>query len=82
MTTLCYAKKTCSIGIHVLLEEIGTPYDLKVVDFSKKEQKTPEYLALNPKGKVAALVRDDGRCGDGICGDRDVAGAWSTRKRT
>ena len=59
MTTLCYAKKTCSIGIHVLLEEIGIPYDLRIVDFSKKEQKTPEYLALNPKGKVAALVRDD-----------------------
>jgi glutathione S-transferase len=48
MTTLCYAKKTCSIGIHVLME------------FSKGEQKTPEYKALNPKGKVAALVRDDG----------------------
>jgi glutathione S-transferase len=60
MTTLCYAKKTCSIGIHVLLEEIGIPYDLKIVDFSKKEQKDPEYLAINPKGKVAALVRDDG----------------------
>ena len=59
MTTLCYAKKTCSIGIHVLLEEIGMPYDLKTVDFSKGEQKTPEYKALNPKGKVAALVRDD-----------------------
>ncbi|GAB5445373.1 glutathione S-transferase family protein [Gymnodinialimonas sp.] len=60
MTTLCYAKKTCSIGIHVLMEEIGKPYDLKIVDFSKKEQKEPEYLAINPKGKVAALVRDDG----------------------
>ena len=60
MTTLCYAKKTCSIGIHVLMEEIGSPYELKIVDFSKGEQKTPEYKALNPKGKVAALVRDDG----------------------
>jgi glutathione S-transferase len=60
MTTLCYAKKTCSIGIHVLMEEIGAPFDLKVVDFSKGEQKTSEYKALNPKGKVAALVRDDG----------------------
>ena len=60
MTTLCYAKKTCSIGIHVLMEEIGLDYDLKIVDFSKGEQKTPEYKALNPKGKVAALVRDDG----------------------
>ena len=60
MTTLCYAKMTCSIGIHVLLEETGIPYDLKMVDFSRKEQKTPEYLAMNPKGKVPALIRDDG----------------------
>ncbi len=60
MTTLCYAKMTCSIGIHVLLEEVGIPYDLKMVDFSKKEQKTPDYLAMNPKGKVPALIRDDG----------------------
>lgn len=60
MTTLCYAAKTCSIGIHVLLEEIGKPYDLRVVDFSKKEQKSPEYLGVNPKGKVPALIRDDG----------------------
>ena len=60
MTTLCYAKKTCSIGIHVLMEEIGTPYDLRIVDFSRGEQKTPEYKAINPKGKVAALVRHDG----------------------
>ena len=60
MSTLCYAKKTCAAGIHVLMEEIGEPYDLRIVDFSKKEQKSPEYLALNPKGKVAALVRDDG----------------------
>ncbi len=60
MTTLCYAKTTCSIGIHVLMEEIGKPYDLRVIDFSKAEQKSAEYLKLNPKGKVAALVRDDG----------------------
>jgi glutathione S-transferase len=60
MTTLCYAKKTCSIGIHILLEEAGVPYDLKIVDFATKEQKTPEYLAMNPKGKVPALVREDG----------------------
>ena len=60
MEKLCHAKKTCSMGIHVLLEEIGAPYDLRIVDFSKGEQKTPEYKALNPKGKVPALVRQDG----------------------
>ena len=42
------------------MEEFGQSYELKIVDFSKGEQKTPEYKALNPKGKVAALVRDDG----------------------
>ncbi len=60
MTTLCYAKATCAIGIHVLMEEVGKPYDLRIVDFSKAEQKTPEYKAMNPKGKVPALIRDDG----------------------
>ncbi len=60
MTTLCYAKKTCAIGIHVIMEEIGAPFDVRVVDFATKEQKSPEYLALNPKGKVPALVREDG----------------------
>ncbi len=60
MITLCYAKKTCSIGIHVLMEEIGSPYDLKMIDISQGEQKTPEYKAINPKGKVAALIRKDG----------------------
>jgi len=60
MITLCYAKKTCSIGIHVLMEEIGSPYDLRIVDLSRGEQKTPEYKAINPKGKVAALLRHDG----------------------
>ena len=60
MTTLCYAKKTCSIGIHVLMEEIGSPYDLRIIDISQGEQKTPEYKAINPKGKVAALIRKDG----------------------
>lgn len=60
MTTLYYAKVTCAIGIHVLLEEIGKPYDLKIVDFATSEQKSPEYLKMNPKGKVPALIRDDG----------------------
>ena len=60
MTTLCYAKGTCAIGIHVLLEEVGKPYDLQKVDFSKQEQQSPEYKKINPKGKVPALVRDDG----------------------
>ena len=39
-----------------LLDELGAPYDLKVLDLAKSEQKAPEYLAINPMGKVPAIV--------------------------
>ena len=42
------------------LEEIGAPYEVALVDLSKGGQRAPEYLAQNPKGKVPALLRDDG----------------------
>jgi len=57
---LFHAPGSCSLGIRVLLEEIGTPYDLTVVDLATAGQRTPAYLAMNPKGKVPALMRDDG----------------------
>lgn len=40
----------------ILLEEAGIPYDLTFVDFSKQEQKTPDYLKLNPNGKIPTIV--------------------------
>lgn len=42
--------------VHVLLEELGAPYELKVLDLEKGEQKSPAYLAINPMGKVPAIV--------------------------
>jgi glutathione S-transferase len=60
MLTLCYMPPTCAIGIHVILEEIGKPYQLKKIDFTQHEHRGPEYIAINPKGKVPALIRDDG----------------------
>lgn len=51
---------TCSIGIVLLLEEMGADYELITVDVSKGEQHKPEFRAINPKGKVPALVREDG----------------------
>jgi len=57
---LYYAPGACSIGIHVLLEEIGKPYELQKLDFQEGEQRKPEFLEINPKGKVPTLVRDDG----------------------
>jgi glutathione S-transferase len=41
------------------LEELGIPYEYVQVDLKKNEQKTPEFLAINPNGKVPALVDDD-----------------------
>lgn len=50
----------CSLGIHVILEEIGQPYDFAVVNVREGQQFTPEFLAVNPKAKVPALQREDG----------------------
>ena len=55
-----YANGTCALGIHALLEELGTPYEPKRLDFASAEQTSPAFLALNPKGKVPAVQRDDG----------------------
>lgn len=49
----------------ILLDELGLPYELTVVDFAKQEQKAPGYLELNPNGKIPTLVdrsdRPEGR---------------------
>jgi glutathione S-transferase len=58
---LFYFPNTCSLGIHVLLEETGKSFELAKVDFSKQAQYSPEYVAINPKSKVPALLLDDGR---------------------
>ncbi|MBO9410908.1 MULTISPECIES: glutathione binding-like protein [unclassified Ruegeria] len=46
----------------IFLEEAGIPYDLTHIDFSKQEQKAPDYLALNPNGKIPTIYdRSEGR---------------------
>ncbi len=57
---LYYAPGVCSIGIHVLLEEIGKPYELEAINLREGAQFRPEYTKVNPKSKVPALLRDDG----------------------
>lgn len=58
---LFHAKGSCSLGIRILLEEIGASYELATLQLANGEQKAPDYLAQNPKGKVPALLRPDGR---------------------
>ena len=52
---------SCSVGIRVLLEMAQAPYDLVTVSIAKGDHRKPEYLAINPKGKVPALQLDDGQ---------------------
>ena len=51
---------TCAIGIHILLEEIGSPYESVKMDVAGGETGQEPFRAINPKGKVPTLVRDDG----------------------
>lgn len=57
---LYYAPGACSIGTHFLMEEMGLSYDTGRLDLKQGDQLKPDYLDVNPKGKVPALVRDDG----------------------
>ena len=57
---LMYSPGACSIGIHVLLEEIGKPYETQLVNLREGGQFKPEFTSVNPKSKVPTLVRDDG----------------------
>ncbi len=57
---LYYSPGACSIGIHVLLEEIGKPYQLEAVDLRGGAQYKPGYTSINPKSKVPTIERDDG----------------------
>jgi glutathione S-transferase len=57
---LYYAPGACSIGIHVLLEEIGKPYQAEAVNFRDGAQYKPPFTGINAKSKVPTLERDDG----------------------
>ncbi len=57
---LFYSPGACSLGIHVILEEIGRPFETQLVSTRDGGTRKPEFLAINPKGKIPALLRDDG----------------------
>jgi GST-like protein len=48
------------VKVSIMLEEIGLPYEAHAVDFGKDDQKTPEFLSLNPNGKIPAILDPDG----------------------
>lgn len=48
------------VKVSILLEELGLPYEVHLVDISKDETWTPEFLSLNPNGKIPAIIDPDG----------------------
>ena len=60
MLKLYYSPGACALASHIALEEAGADYETVRIDLGKGEQKTPEYLAVNPAGSTPALVTDEG----------------------
>jgi glutathione S-transferase len=59
MLKLFYGAGACSLASHITLEEIGQPYETHSVAMGKGEHKSPDYLKMNPRGKVPTLQIDD-----------------------
>jgi glutathione S-transferase len=51
---------SCTTGIHILLEEIGLVFEAYLVNLMAGDQHKEDYLAMNPKGTIPTLVREDG----------------------
>ena len=60
MLTLYYSEKSCSFAPHILLYDTGTNFVSKRTDFDTGEQSSLDYLSINPKGRVPALMTPDG----------------------
>ncbi len=60
MTTLYYSAGSCALASLIAMEEAGLVYEPRRLDLSKGEQRSPEYLKLNPLGRVPTLVTERG----------------------
>lgn len=60
MLKLYYTPHSCALASHIALEDAKASYELVKLDFKRSEQRSPEYLSINPKGRVPALLTDKG----------------------
>ncbi len=60
MMKFYYAPYTCALASHIALEEAGADYEAIRIDFKSAQQLSPDYLSINPKGRVPALVTGRG----------------------
>ena len=52
MLTLYLSPGASSMAVHIALNEIGAPFETRTLSFARKEHRQPEFLAINPEGKV------------------------------
>jgi GST-like protein len=60
------AKTPNGFKVHIMLEELGMKYQMHTVDLKANEQKTPEYLKLNPNGRIPTIIDREGEYGRAI----------------
>jgi len=58
MFTLYFAPGSSSMAVHIALHEIGVAFEQRPMSFKKNDMRAPEFLALNPEGKVPLLLVD------------------------
>ena len=58
MLTLYFTSGASSMAPHIALHEVGAPFESHHISLAKNEHRTPAYLAINPEGKVPALLVD------------------------
>ncbi len=66
MNTLFFSPGACSLASAIALAESGLPYRLQRVKFADNEQRSPEYLKLNPNGRVPVLVTEKGALSENV----------------
>jgi GSH-dependent disulfide-bond oxidoreductase len=67
------------VKVSIMLEETGIPYEVHKIDFARQDQKTLEYLSLNPNAKIPAIIDPDGP--GGVLADCPVADVAAERSR-
>ena len=60
MVSLYYSPNSCALASHILLEEVGANYSVIEINFHKNEQRKSNYLSVNAKGRVPALLTEEG----------------------
>ena len=58
MLTFYFAPGSSSMAVHIALHEVGVPFESRPISFARRDHRAPDYLALNPEGKVPTLLID------------------------